>query len=386
MAKRRSGEGSWGTKTIKGVTYKYYRDVDRHYYYGKTIKEIKEKIKKAEESQGLLLSADDKEIQKKGFAEYVMDWLLNIKIVTLKRNTTDGYEHCLKGQLVNFKYSNIRNKQVGTLTTKDLQKYYKTLADHYARSTIQKNYAIIAQCIKYGNKKNHFAEHIDLDEIYIPNEDLVAHQKKEIHFLKEEDIPLFCKEAKKSIYGNNAYMLMFIIFTGLRLSEAIELKWENIDYEKKCFTVMANAAVVKDRKTNKRVTSSSSTKTFSGNRVIPLNKNALSILEHESNLNPNHSLNDYIFITKNGTKVTSRQNVNHSLTRIMSRAGCSIPDCTVHELRHTFGSLLLKKGVDIKIVSELLGHKDIKITYNVYIHILQEQRVDSMNALDSIEI
>ena len=44
----------------------------------------------------------------------------------------------------------------------------------------------------------------------------------------------------------------------------------------------------------------------------------------------------------------------------------------------------LKKGVDIKIVSEILGHKDVSFTYNVYVHILEEQKIQAMNLLDDI--
>ena len=66
----------------------------------------------------------------------------------------------------------------------------------------------------------------------------------------------------------------------------------------------------------------------------------------------------------------------------MMRAGCSIPTCTPHELRHSFGSALIKKGVDIKVVSKLLGHKDVTITYNIYIHILEEQEIEAVKSLD----
>ena len=48
MKRRKNGEGSWGTKTIKGVTYQYYRDPDNKYTYGKTINEVKEKIRESE--------------------------------------------------------------------------------------------------------------------------------------------------------------------------------------------------------------------------------------------------------------------------------------------------------------------------------------------------
>ena len=69
----------------------------------------------------------------------------------------------------------------------------------------------------------------------------------------------------------------------------------------------------------------------------------------------------------------------------MSRAGCSLDKLTPHELRHTFGSLLIKKGVDIKVVSKLLGHKDISVTYNIYIHVLQEQEIEAIGKLDALE-
>ena len=68
----------------------------------------------------------------------------------------------------------------------------------------------------------------------------------------------------------------------------------------------------------------------------------------------------------------------------MLRANCSVSECTVHALRHTFGSLLIKKGVDIKVVSEILGHKDVSVTYNIYIHIIDEQKVSAMAKLNEI--
>ena len=56
----------------------------------------------------------------------------------------------------------------------------------------------------------------------------------------------------------------------------------------------------------------------------------------------------------------------------------------IHTLRHTFASLLIKKGVDIKIVSDILGHKDVSFTYNIYVHILEEQKTQAMSLLDDI--
>lgn len=246
MARRHNGEGSWGTKTIKGVTYKYFRNAEGKYFYGKTNSEINTKRKKWEETQKQHLTSAVEDIRRQAFGDYVLSWLLDQKKLEIKRNSTDGYEACLNGQLLNYTFNNLSDKQVGILTTDDFIQYYSSLAKHYSRSTIKKNYAILSQCINYGNKHNHFSQFIDLDDIKIPHEDVVAKKKKKIQFLTEEDVNKFCLEAKRintpgfnfggkigeSTYGNNAYLLMFILFTGIRISEGIELQWKDINSEK----------------------------------------------------------------------------------------------------------------------------------------------------------
>lgn len=398
MAKRKNGDGTWGVKNIKGTQYKFYRNSNGKYFYGKTEKEIKEKIKNYNP-----LKEIHKDIKKEYFGDYVMNWLLQIKGATIKRHTVDGYEDCIKGQLINNTYTNLSNKQVGAITVDDFIEYYAELAKHYSRSTIKKNYAIISQCIKYGNKKQHFSSIINLDEIVLPHEDAVKVKEKEIHFLTQEDMAKLYEESKRintegfnfggkigePTYGNNANLLMFIMFTGLRIGEAIDLQWKDLDLdaENPVVYVRSSAVKIKDRKGTsgkKYIDSSSSTKSIAGNRIVPLNKQAMEIIDTEKKLNPTHKSGDYVFITKNGEKIKSRQNVNRTLTNMMVRAKCSIPNCTPHELRHSFGSALIRNGVDIKVVSQLLGHKDISVTYNVYIHILDEQRIKAVKSLDDI--
>ena len=177
-------------------------------------------------------------------------------------------------------------------------------------------------------------------------------------------------------YGNNAKLLMFIMFTGLRIDEAIDLKWKDLDLKQNTprVNVTSTSIIVKDRdniSVKKYISISSSTKTFSGKRSVPLNTHALEIITYEKKLNPAHSDTDYVFITKNGGKIQSRQNVNRTLKKMMSRANCSIPYCTPHELRHSLRSALLRNGVNIKVVSIFLEHKDITVTYNIHIHILE---------------
>lgn len=63
--------------------------------------------------------------------------------------------------------------------------------------------------------------------------------------------------------------------------------------------------------------------------------------------------------------------------RILERA--NIEQCGLHVLRHTFASMQLRNGVDIAVVSKLLGHASVSITYDIYIHIIEEQKTMAVN-------
>ena len=77
-------------------------------------------------------------------------------------------------------------------------------------------------------------------------------------------------------------------------------------------------------------------------------------------------------LNKNGKSPIAR-NVQKTLDSMLIRSGCSITHCSLHGLRHGFGAILLINGVDIKIVSKLLGHEKISTTYDIYIDFTKEQ-------------
>ena len=121
-----------------------------------------------------------------------------------------------------------------------------------------------------------------------------------------------------------------------------------------------------------------STKTKNGSRIIPLNTEAMRSLISLRGLNGN---TPYVFATKKGERITPR-NIDRTFRSILKRCGIA---CTgVHSLRHTFASRLFAKGIDVKTVSELLGHSDVGITYDTYIHLIQEQRMTAVKAIENI--
>ena len=134
-----------------------------------------------------------------------------------------------------------------------------------------------------------------------------------------------------------------------------------------------------ERKTRK-VNLQASTKTSDG-RTIPLIKSAEDILN--SIKSKYQEINSDGFIINNSDKMVHVDTLSDSYTNIAKTAGIKNP-LGIHTLRHTFASLLIKKGVDIKIVSDILGHKDVSFTYNIYVHILEEQKTQAMSLLDDI--
>ena len=383
MKRRKNGEGSWGTKTIKGVTYQYYRDPDNKYTYGKTINEVKEKIKKKKKQNIHIQQSSVKTIE-----EYMLDWLSTTRQKKLKQQTYDSYELIITKYL-NMNTCNFGNKNIKILNYELVQEYIDSLAEKYSIGTIRKVWSIVRQCLKYGMSKEELP-YFDLSLIQIPSEDRVAVKTKEVPFATTEDVEALYQEAfrKKEysnteyMYGNNARAIIIIMYTGLRISELCALKWENVDMSNRIITVKYTHATAKNRDkdaTTKTKTIMSLPKTYRQS-TIPLSKRAFSQFEYFHKFNENHNEDDYVCVTKNMTPMT-RRNIFRTLKQMLSRCDAN-NDLTPHALRHGFGSILLKNGVEIKTISELMGHKDIRTTYNIYIGITEQQKFDAIKTLD----
>lgn len=153
-----------------------------------------------------------------------------------------------------------------------------------------------------------------------------------------------------SIYTIAAFRLL--MYTGCRLGEVLNLKWEDVNLKE-------NFIHLKDSKV--------------GERGIPLNESAKNVilgLQKQAD-------NPYVFCgDKKGTHLATLQK---TWERIRKKAG--IPDVRIHDLRHSFASFALKKGVSLYGVSKLLGHKNITTTTR-YAHLELEELKKLTNIVD----
>ena len=399
MAKRRNGEGTWGTKNIKGTQYKYFRSSEGKYFYGKTEKEINQKRKAYEQNKTPKITSSIL------VSDFLVQWLREVKKPHIKKKTYDGYEDFINMMIINYKEYSIADIALDKLDSKIINKFYKSLAKHYALSTIQKIHTLLRQSMDYAVDEE-LIESSPMKKVSLPSSDTVEKKKKDIPFLPIEDIEKLYNECYrvqtedylingspgKSIYGVNAKIIVLIMYTGLRFSEAAGLKWEDVHFDEKYISIKRNLSRVRKDEDEKKDKASKTneytlvetTAKFESMRNVPLCDRAYEVLEYLKQHNCKTKPSDYVCISKNGENVAHR-NLTRTLHSMLKRSRCSVSECGLHSLRHSFGSYLFSQGIDIAIVSKLLGHKDVSTTYNIYIHVLQQQQIDAVSIFNKKE-
>ena len=388
--KRKKGEGSWGKKTIKGIEYQRYRKMYNGAYkefYGRTVKEVKEKIQEFE-SRNMYIKKT--EIQKQTFGEYLDNWFKNIRVYEVESST-----YLRNEQTINYyiKNTTLYNAQIVNIDPEMCQSLINKLSEKYSRSTISKVYIILNLCFDYAFTKGHIGEN-PIMKVKMPKESSLIKKKKEAKWLSSNDVEKLVNEAERintrefrikgqigeRVYGVNAYYAILIIYTGLRIGELMALTWDDIDFKNK--TLSINKSRAKGKIDGKTTLYIKNPKSESGTRIIPLSDRAIyaleQIKEYSNSLNLNKDNNLVVANTN------SESNITRTVKRMLFRAGCETEQCGLHALRHTFGSLLLEKGVDLKTISYLLGHSDITVTANIYVHVSREKAVNSIEVLNKV--
>ena len=388
--KRKNGEGSWSKKTVKGIEYQRYRKLYNGTYkefYGRTVKEVKEKIQEFE-SRNMYIKKT--EVRKQTFGEYLENWFKNVRVYEVESST-----YLRNEQTINYhiKDSSLYNAQMVNIDFELCQSLINKLSEKYSRSTISKVYVILNMCFNHALTKGHIGEN-PMMKVKMPKESSLVTKKKEAKWLSSNDVEKLVIEAERvntrefrirgkvgeRVYGVNAYYVILIIYTGLRIGELMALTWSDINFKNK--TLSVNKSRAKGKIDGKTVLYIKDPKSESGTRIIPLSDRAIYALNKIKEYSSEFNLNsDSDLIVAN---TSSESNITRTINRMLFRAGCETEKCGLHALRHTFGSLLLEKGVDLKTISYLLGHSDITVTANIYLHITREKAVNSIEVLNKV--
>ncbi len=339
---------------------------------GRTQAEVKAKLKKAiETSQSLdVARADEYTV-----GSWLKLWYELYSKPNIREATQERYWNHIRYHII----PEIGNVKLSKLTGRQVQKMYNDVRDHgrvKKGPNDKRSSSLTASYIKSLHRMLHMAleravkEQLILrnpcDDVILPRE-----EKKEMKILKPENIGAYLAEAEK-----RGVLPMFFLelCSGLRKGELIALLWTDLDVERQTISVSKQAVRVKGG--GVKVTTP---KTATSIRIESIPKEAVDLLieEHEK-----HPDNPYMFPSPVNGGMWYPDAVNRLNTKMLKDLG--LEHIRFHDLRHTFATVALQSGVDIRTVSGMLGHADPGFTLRTYTHATNPMQVQAAATIGKV--
>ena len=363
MAKKRAnGEGSirkrkdgrWEGRYTAGHDPETGKAIYKN-VLGRSQAEVKEKLKQAiGEAQALDITKAGKYTVGEWMEVWFQDYA-KIKVRPSSHQTYQGYIH-------NHIRPNIGDIPLEKLTSLDLQKFYKKLLTQgrvdrveakgqpkgLSAKTVRNIHQILSSALKLAQEQRLILTN-PAEGCALPR---VEHQ--EMKTLTTVQLASFFREARES----GVFELYYLeLATGLRRGELLGLKWEDIDLERGDLRVRRQVSRINGEVVEAPL------KTKNAYRTLPLAEDTVGVLKEQRKKVGN---SPWVFPSPNGGPI-SPDSVLHMLHRVLKRVG--LPKVRFHDLRHTFATLALQNGVDVKTVSGMLGHFSAGFTLDTYARI-----------------
>ena len=395
-------------KTKNGIQYFYKRiELGRNPIDGKRIqkefysRDAKELIKKVNEYLALKNQHIDPD-SKETFGQFMNYWLINVKFMaTLKNSTKERYLGIFNNYIINpekFLTSNkktivnshklqIANIPMLKIDMRCLQDYYNALyMSGVTVSTLESINKLLSPCIKYAYVNNTIVKDFSVG-LTIPNHKQERKRKKEA---KNDPKNFFSSEEKKifleSIKDNREKLLYRIGFSlGLRLGELLGLRWSDIDLDEGTLTISTSVRREKDPITGisqlvltSLKTDSSYSTLYIPSFLIPEIKDHKLKQDKEKELASNLYINNSLVFATEFGKIIEPSNIRKRYKKLLLSA--SLPNKTLHALRHTCATNLMELNLNSKEIKYIMRHADESITEG-YIHISDERKREIANII-----
>lgn len=306
------------------------------------------------------------------YNDWLKNWLNNYVYITVKHRTFVRYKEIV----INHIENGIGKKEMNELTAMDLQKYItglitignKLTGKKLASSTINSIITVLQGSFnayyRLGMIENNPASNIKRYKIIEKKLECfsLAEQKKIEQFVLSE---------------NRSYMfgIILCLYTGLRIGELLALTWQDINFKNNTLSITKTCYDgVDDCGKFGRIIDSPKTK--SSWRIIPLPKSISLLLKYMKSISDSNWV-----ISKKGNPLSIRT-YQRNFSVILEKL--KIQHRGFHALRHTFATRAIECGMDVKTLSEILGHKNATITLNRYVHSLLEHKRNMMNKLGKL--
>ncbi len=307
------------------------------------------------------------------FSELMSVWLFDFlhKSSKIKPSTFQRYEGIYRKYIKNSDIAGLKLKDCNTIK---LQKFFNDLSKTYSYSQLRYLCDVMRNFFNWCIDSGYILKNPCLKIEIKGNKSEIIKRKKEnkIEILNEDEI----KRIKEFIKGTEFELLFLLdLSTGLREGELLALTWDDINLNKKTLRIEKSVkeVYVYDDENNRHIeTIVQIPKTMTSFRTIPIPSTIISKLKKVKNKN------GIIFHDENMNYLKAK-NVSYKWKKVLK--GCNIPHKKFHSIRHTYASTLLKNGVDIQTVAELMGHSAIAIT-QIYLHSTSDQKYNAVNKLN----
>ena len=303
-------------------------------------------------------------------AEHLHTWLESYAKNQCGAMTQDGYTNIVENHLIpalgNVKLKELRHQMI--------ENYYNKACKTLSPRTVTKHHRLLSQAMKWAVRKGYIGQN-PCDFADPP-----AWKGKEMRTLTEGELKYLLDIASDSSYYPIYYTA---VSTGLRQAELLGLRWRDVNLEEMALTV--SQVLFKRR----GVCVFKEPKTSHSRRTVALTPKLTSYLreykaERESlylHLSRVLGLDSLVFAREDGKPIDPSM-LSHEFHKIVLLTG--LEDINFHSLRHTFASLMLMKGANIKVISEAMGHSTINLTLSTYSHTIKGMSAKAMALLDEV--
>lgn len=332
--------------------------------YGRTYEEAKEKLTtkknllKDKSRSGEKICGHITHIPKEiAFTEAAQDWLTQVRE---KRKPSTYVKY-------NLIYQNHIEKLFEDATLSEMTDSFvkEKLPDSLSDSVRKSIYCVLNQILKFASSRYS----VSISPLRKPASEM---RGKPVKVLSKKEQKLMISVLYRNM---NLFKMavLSVLFTGLRLGELCALKWTDIDFENKILTVNRTVQRLYSKGCEtKTILTETAPKSEHSRREIPLSATVLELFMKF------RSDKEYIF---GGNKPMEPRTMQYQFKKILKEAG--LPDTNFHILRHTFSTNCIEDGMDVKSLSEMLGHSDVQITLNRYVHPSMEAKRRYMDSLST---
>ena len=359
---RKRPDGRWEARLV-------LPDGQRKSLYGKTRQEVVQRLdrERLRREQGLASLNERQTV-----AEYLREWI-EAKRYRVRQNTAIRYFAEVRLRLI----PGLGKIVLAKLTPQHLQSLYaRLLASGTSRSMVaychHVLYTALEEAMRLGLVVRNVADLVDPPR----------KSRREMAVYDEDQARKLIATAS----GDRFEALgVLVLATGMRQGELLALRWSEVNLEKATLTVLATLQQYPGQRPSRE-----ETKTTHSARVIALPQTVVKLLvqhrkaqqNEQARLGPAWNARDLVFPNTIGNPMHASSFRSRWWRALVRKAG--LPYIRFHDLRHTAATLLLGRGVPVKVVSEMLGHANVSITLNMYGHVLPHMQQQAAQTMDAI--